>query len=207
MNMMKHISRLVVMLFLLGGALILLGHQLKHTALINIGLIGLGLAAVVGGIEMIITERAEFRTENWWTTAQGQVTRVESFYGLPARLWGIVFIISGMLIIVITLAAWLSTGNVETFLTQFLSTPARWGVLILITGILVSTHSLIRILAGSAMHSRGLYFVLHDFGERVLGVLYAVIGLGLVVLGMIVIIAPDSLMAFLHRLLDALMAF
>lgn len=204
MNIMKHVSRLVVMLFLLGGALILLGNQLKHNALINIGLIGLGLTAVIGGIEMIITERAEFRTGNWWTTAQGQVTRVERFYGLPARLWGIGFIISGMLIVAVTLAAWLSTGNVETFLTQFLSTPARWGALILITGILVSTHSLIRILAGSAMHSRGLYFVLHDFWERVLGVLYAVIGLGLVVLGVIVIIAPDSLPTLIHYLFDAL---
>lgn len=207
MNITKQFSRLVVILFLLSGALILLGNQLKHNALMNIGFIGLGLTAVIGGIEMIITERAEFRTGNVWTTAQGQVTRVESFYGLPARLWGIVFIISGILIVAFTLAAWLSTGNVETFLTQFLSTPARWGALILITGILVSTHSLIRILAGSAMHSRGLYFVLHDFWVRVLGVLYAVIGLGLVVLGMIMIIAPDSLMAFLHRLLDALIAF
>lgn len=190
---MRLLSRLVVVLFLVSGGLFLLGNQLKYDALMNAGFLGLGLTALVGGSEMLTNTRAEF--------LEGGL-RVR-FRGLPARLWGIVFVVSGSLIVVIAAAAWMSRENVGTFLTRFFTAPAtpfRWGVLILIVGVLVSIHSVIRILGGSGIQEHGWLFRLSEIGVRLLGVLYLVIGLGLVVIGAILIVAPESLLALLQRL-------
>lgn len=190
---MRLLSRLIVVLFLVSGGLFWLGDQLKRDALMNAGFLGLGLAALVAGSEMLIGARAEF-------LEGGRRVR---FRGLPARLWGIVLLASGSLMVVIAAAAWLSGENVGTFFTRFFTAPAapaRWGVLILIAGVLVSINSVIRILAGSGIQERGWLFRLSEIEVRLWGALYLVIGLGLVVIGAMLIAAPASLLALLERL-------
>ncbi len=190
-------SRLVVVLFLVSGGLFWLGDQLKRDVLMNAGFLGFGLIALAGGSEMLIGARAELMEG-------GLRTR---FRGLPARLWGVVFILFGSLMVVIAAAAWLSGENVGTFFTRFFTTqatPARWGALLLIAGILVSITSLINVLAGSGREGRGLLFRLSEIEVRLWGALYLVIGLGLAAIGVLLILAPESLLALLERLMEGI---
>lgn len=196
---MRLLSRLVVILFLVSGGLFLLGDQLKSDVLMIAGFLGLGLIALAGGIEMLIGARAEFM--------EGGLRA--RFRGLPARLWGIVFVVFGSLMVVIAAAAWMSGENVGAFFTRFFTapaTPARWGALLLIAGILVSINSVIRVLAGSGIQEGGWLFRLSEIEIRLSGALYLVIGLSLAAIGVLLILAPESLLVLLERLREGIVS-
>lgn len=192
-------SRVPIAFFLVGAALVLIGHQIPISVVMNLGFVCIGLAIIASGIEMLVTGRAIFRTTDSWGP-----THYERFSGLRARMWGVLFLVFGGFVGLSTLAGMLLPGGAETFWAQFLSTPRGWGILFVGMGAVAMTYGIIRILAGSALLGSGLGAQVLNCSERVFGAVVMLLGLGLAMLGWVFIVAPDVLLTPINHVLQSI---
>lgn len=192
-------SRLPLALFLGGVAIALIGNFLSISIVMKAGFICICLAIIALGIEMLVTGRAIFST--WPGLSWGHYER---FSGLPARLWGILFLVFGGFLGVFTAADAIFPGGAEAVWSKFMDTPRGVGIFSLGAGAIAIMYGVIRVIAGSALAGSGLGATVSNFLERTWGGFVLLIGLGFALLGLVLVIAPDILLAPINQVLQSI---
>ena len=193
--MRQRLSWLPIITFFLAFGLMFAGQNLDIPRLTAAGFLFLGITAILVGIQVIWTKEAFFLPSG----DQASRGRAEHYSGLSAQLWGVFFLLAGLGASLASLAALLNPAAAQTFLAQFLDTPAGWGALLIGLGIFVSLYGLTRLLAGAAMVTLTFGARFKDLGYRGLGALSLLIGLGLLILGLALILAPDLLLTWVKK--------
>jgi hypothetical protein len=192
--MKERLSWLPIITFFLAFGLMFAGQNLNIFQLTTAGFLFLGITAILAGIQVIWTKEAFFSPSG----SQSVRRRSEHYSGLSAQLWGVFFLLAGVGASLASLVAMLNPAAAQTFLDQFLDTPAGWGILLAGLGVFVSLYGLTRLLAGAAAVSRKFGGRLRDLGYRGLGALSLLIGLALIGLGLVLILAPDLLLTWVE---------
>jgi len=80
-----------------------------------------------------------------------------------------------------------------------------WGVLLLLLGTFAGIYGIIRLIAGSAVAGTGFIAGVNNMGDRFLGGLALLFGVGLVLFGLALIFAPGVLTAFFKGLVTGVL--
>ena len=183
-------SRIQIGLAVVAFLLAFLGDKLSSPALLYAGIAMFGVAAIVVGMEAMITQRIVLsRNRNY----------SETYLGFAAYAQGVQFSIIGIFFIVAALAAYLDNGR-DLFL-HFVRRP--WSVLV-VFGVFCLMQAIIAI-GGSVEQKQGSRFavMLDLFAGRLLpGVILIVIGLGALGLGLFEFVAPAQFDALGGGLLE-----
>lgn len=185
---------LPLFLFFLAGGFVFVGQRLGGTRVIAAGFLCLGLAAVIAGLEFIRSKQAFFLP----SSRTGR-RRSESFSGLPAQLWGVVFVLAGLGVGLAAMAAIMAPEAARAWLEQAMDTAAGWGLLSLILGVFLGLYGLIRLLGGSGWAQSGLYSRAANVGYRGMGGLFLVLSLLLVGVGLLLLLSPDTLLGWVEQ--------
>ena len=185
-------SRIQIGLAVVAFLLAFLGDKLSSPALLYAGIAMFGVAAIVVGMEAMITQRIVLsRNRNY----------SETYLGFAAYAQGVQFSIIGIFFIVAALAAYLDNGR-DLFL-HFVRRP--WSVLV-VFGVFSLMQAIIAI-GGSVEQKQGSRFamMLDLFVGRLLpGVILIVIGLGALGLGLFEFVAPAQFDALGGGLLEVM---
>jgi hypothetical protein len=185
-------SRIQIGLAVVAFLLAFLGDKLSSPALLYAGIAMFGVAAIVVGMEAMITQRIVLsRNRNY----------SETYLGFAAYAQGVQFSIIGIFFIVAALAAYLDNGR-DLFL-HFVRRP--WSVLV-VFGVFCLMQAIIAI-GGSVEQKQGSRFavMLDLFAGRLLpGVILIVIGLGALGLGLFEFVAPAQFDALGGGLLEVM---
>src|SRR5512143_439479 len=117
-------SRLPQVVFLVGVAVALSGNFLSIPIVMKAGFVCICLAILLVGIEMLLTGRAVFTA---WPGGRSW-GHYERFSGLPARLWGILFLIFGGFLGALTLADIVFPSGAEAVWAGLMDTPRGMGL-------------------------------------------------------------------------------
>jgi hypothetical protein len=191
----RNLSSIELFLLLLAGGLAFAGQQFSIPFLTNLALHCLGLMMVLVGGEFLVTKRAEFAIGGWV-----YIQARETFKGLAAQLWGVLFLGLGLLVILVTLAKWLVPAAAGSFWSRLQGTPTGAGLALAGLGLAACLYGLIRLLAGSAGVDLGRLTSLSNLLDRLAGGVVFLLGLGLIFLGVSLVIAPGVLSAIITRL-------
>ena len=183
------LSWIPILLFFGAGGLMFAAERLAMPALTFGGLILLGLCAIVSGIQVIITRQAFFLPSGRDSVRR----RAESYSGLAAQLWGVMFVLFGLIFMGIGLLGIRSPGQVFAYFEQALETSAGWGALLFTIGVFVTLYGATRILAGDASTGSDFQVRLRDIGYRLFGGAALFFGLLLLALGYILFTSPEML--------------
>ena len=184
----RKLSRIYRYTFLLSGGLAFAGEYFSFPILTNLALLGVGLLVTAVGFELIITKKAEFRIGGWaYTQAR------ETYKGLAAQLWGIMFLGLGLTVIGITVAKWMFPAVAHSLYSNLVGTPAGAGLALTFLGLMAILYGTIRLLAGRLT---GLSNLL----DRMAGAVICVVGLGLASFGLLLIFSPGIVFALMGQL-------
>ncbi len=148
-----------------------------------------GAAVVVAFIENILPLNPIF--PDW------AVEQVESSGGLAERLWGMILLSIGFLMIFAGLAEWFSPGWLGRYL---LDSPSGQGLAIFVAGMLILLRGAIYVLV--SQDSGGQFSrILANLSGRAFGVLLIVLGFGLVGIGWLRIADPGLISTFVRGLI------
>jgi hypothetical protein len=186
-------SRIPLVIFLAGAAIALIGNSLSLSVVMQAGFFCICLAIIALGIEMLVMGRAVFSTRPGLSWGH-----YERFSGLPARLWGVLFLVLGGFVGLATLV------GAETFWAWLLGTPRGVGIFLLCLGAVAVMYGVIRVIAGTAQSGSGVGSAVSNFLERVWGAFVLLIGLGFAWLGFVLIVAPDILLTPINRVLQSI---
>lgn len=148
-----------------------------------------GAAVVVAFIENILPLSLIFPD---WAGKQVEVPG-----GLAERLWGMILISIGFIMIFAGLVEWFFPGWLERYL---LDSPKGQGLAIFVAGMILLLRGAIYVLV---LGGSGRQFsrILANLSSRAFGVILIVLGLGLVGIGGLRIVAPGLVAAFIHGLI------
>jgi len=184
---MKTLSGLALVLVLVAGLLAVAAHYFSlpwfDPWLVPVVLLLVGSAALLEGIETVRGGTVSFRHSS------------EQYTGLPARLWGLWMIVTGLGLSAAGLFSYFSPG----WERALLQSGRGWGFLLVWAGALAGLYGLIRILAGEASPGPGVRWPVQDFMFRVQGALVAALAFLLLIVGALLIIAPDFVAALIRR--------
>ena len=189
------LSKIDLSLLLLGGGLGYLGEKFSIPVLTNLALLCVSLLFILVGAELIITKKAEFALGGWAYT-QGK----ETFTGLAAQLWGILFLGLGLLALLFTLAKWILPVQINALLDHLQGSSAGAGLALTGLGLIAILYGTIRLMAGSAGVDLGRLTRLSNFADRAGGCLVLLIGLSLALFGFLLIVAPNIISALFEQL-------
>ena len=177
---------------LLSGGLAFAGEKFSLPILTNVALLGVGLLMILVGGELIITKRAEFALGGWaYTQAK------ETFKGLAAQLWGVLFLGLGLLATLVTLVRWIFPAAASSFWNSLQGTPAGLGLVLTGLGLAAILYGIIRLLAGSAGVDLGRLTGLSNILDRMAGAVVVLVGLALAFFGLLLIAAPGVVWAII----------
>ncbi len=189
------LSKIDLSLLLLGGGLGFLGEKFSIPVLTNLALLCVSFLFILVGAELLITKKAEFALGGW-AYIQGK----ETFKGLAAQLWGILFLGLGLLALMFTLAKWILPAQMNSFLEHLQGTSAGAGLALTGLGLIAILYGTIRLLAGSAGVDLGRLTRLSNFVDRAGGCLVLLIGLSLALFGFLLIVAPNILSVLFEQM-------
>jgi hypothetical protein len=192
-------SRVPLVIFLVGAAAALIGNFLSISIVTKAGFLCICLAIIALGIEMLVTGRAIFST--WAGQSWGHYERYSE---LPARLWGLLFLVFGAFLGLLTLSDVILPSGAEGIWAKFMDSPRGFGILLLGIGAIAVMYGIIRIIAGTALSGTGAGAMVSNFLERIWGGFVLLIGLGLALLGLVLIVAPDILLTPIHQVLQSI---
>ena len=165
-----------------------------------IGLVlgGVGVYGIFNGIKMIISRRADVPTSN------GASAHVEHHKGLPAQLWGFLYIAFGVVTILIALAVSVFRDSSTAWVERFFSNASGMGWFLIPAGGTILLFGIIRLISGNAPYSETKLVLF----ERVTGGIYfSLSGLAILRVGAWLVISPSSsraLFDYLFSLIEKL---
>jgi hypothetical protein len=189
-------SGLALAFFFLAAGLTLAGDRLGLSGLTSAGIASLGLSALSAGIQVIVTGEAFFLPAG----AQALRRRAEHFTGLAARLWGIFFVLFGLVMLFLGLAGVFFPGQGTALLNRLLETPLGWGLVCVFFGGGLSLYGLTRLIGAAGRTGSGALDQVRGIGFRLFGLVGLLAGLGLCGLGVVLIFSPRLLTAWLKGL-------
>jgi hypothetical protein len=176
-----------LVLFALGGVLVYAGQDWSVPLATEIGTAVLGVFMIAVGIDMIFKRARAVRQAGWLQQAV-----VDMYRGLAELLWGLLFIVLGLVVLAFALMSRFGSIPPETFLGNLLNTPSGLGAILAFTGTVMLTNGIIRMLGGSwrvdARHRGGLPY----WADRSVGAAVLLMGLGIALTGLLVLVAPDT---------------
>lgn len=184
-----------LLIWLIGMGLVVAYVGVKYENLVVIGLLlgGIGIYGIFSGIQMIITKRAEI------PTSSSTSAHVEQHKGTSAQVWGILFIIFGVLIVLMALAMTVFRDSSQTWIENFFSTSSGFGWFLAVAGGVILLFGIMRLVSGNAPYAETKLIPF----ERVMGGLYFLfIGLGLIVIGAWLIVSPSTLKSLIDDLVS-----
>jgi hypothetical protein len=180
-----HLPAVYRSLLLVAAGLAFAGQRLALPLLTNTGFLCLGLMMLIMGVELIVTRRAEFAIGSFVF-----IQAVETFKGLAAQLWGVMFLALGLLIILAIVAEWAAPAALHAWYGGLVGTKAGLGLALCAIGLFAGLWGTIRLLAGSAGLDLGRMTRLSNIVDRVGGGIGLLAGLGLLGVGLLLIVAP-----------------
>jgi len=190
--MSKHLLWIQIGLLLLAGLFTFASTRLDIPPLISAGLLCLSVFLFVAGLDMLVNRKMGFFTQ------QRNFGPREIYTGLPAQLWGLIFIFLGICVLVVSVCNLILKGGMQEFWSIVLGTNWGLGILLTCIGMVVLMMGIIRLMAGSG----GYYTGWKDTIDRISGVIPATIGVGLLVLGILLFIFPNLLKDFLDQVIN-----
>jgi hypothetical protein len=184
-------------LFFLAVALLFGGGRLGLPFLTALGWLVFSGLAVFTGVEVIVTREASF-----FRRRSGHVTGRDTYSGCAAQLWGAMFVLFGLGLSLGSLAAMLAPEQTLGLIDRALDEAWGWGILIAVLGSFTYLYGLARVLAGGAEPSRKRG--IRHLGYRLFGAAVLLAGLGLVGIGLVLVVFPDAVHAFLGQWFPAL---
>jgi hypothetical protein len=176
---LRIVSRLQIITFAVAAILVAAGTWSDIEPLMAAGFLVLGVTALLAGGEALVTGRAFFLPGG----PHAIRSRSEYYSGLPARLWGVFFLVAGAGVIVASTFALARPGELRGFIDRALGTPSGAGAGCVVFGAFVSLYGVIRLTGGGAATARSLGMRLRHVGYRVFGALVLLVGVGLIALG------------------------
>ncbi len=180
------IENLGVYVFLVSGGLVWASERFSIPWLGSAAVLLFGLWVLAWGIEVA------FKGEV--TLINHDKRRYEFFSGIPAGLWSAIFITAGIGILFLGWLDLSALDGVESFMDRALNSPAGWGTLLGIVGMVVAASGVIRILAGSATVS-GNVSRWEEFVFRTGGFLKTLVGAAFLLLAAGLLFAPGLVKA------------
>lgn len=191
----RNLSTIELSLLLLAAGLAFAGQQFSIALLTNLALLCLGMMMALVGVELLVTKRVEFAIGGWV-----YIQARETYQGLAAQLWGVLFLGLGLLAILVTLARLIVPVAANSFWSRLQGTPAGLGLALAGLGLMATLYGFIRMLAGSAGVDLGRLTSVSNLLDRFAGALVFFVGLGLVLIGFLLILSPGVLSAIVVRL-------
>lgn len=172
--------RIAVVLFVAAIVITFVGIELlESTRVTAAGVLVIGATALVAGIEMVRTGRAVFESSGPRETLRP----AEDFTGIAARMWGVIFLIAGLLTIIGAAATVVSPERTQATVLAFMETRQGQGAGIAFLGTLTTLYGIIRTFGGSGWRITNVYRRTRDVGYRLLGIVCILIGGALIALG------------------------
>jgi len=187
------IEKLGVYVVLLSGGLVYANEYFGIPWLASLAIMLFGLWVAAWGVEVAL--KGEVKLIN------REYRRYEFFSGVPAGLWAAIFITTGGLLLFFGYLDWTSPGGTESFLDRLTNSPAGWGVVLGVAGLLVTAVGVIRLLAGSAMRDKRVS-KFQELGFRLGGAWYTLFGLAMLSLAAGLFFAPSLLKSIFDGLVN-----
>lgn len=159
-----------------------------------LALILLGITSLLAGIQVVVKKEAFFLPRG----ERASRRRSELYSGLAAQLWGIIFILFGLGLLLGGAAALFIPEQAQATVDRLFDSAAGWGILLIVLGVLAGLYGLTRLLSGAAAVSRRM--VWRNAGYRLLGGFLLLLGIALVAVGVLLLTSPETLVEFLMRL-------
>lgn len=186
-----------LLIWLIGAGLVIAYIGIKNENPVVIGMLigGAGLYGIFSGIQMIISKRADIPTSG------GGSAHIERHKGLSAQIWGILFVVFGVLIVFIALAMTVFQDSSRSWIENFFSASTGFGWFMAIAGTVLLLFGIMRLISGNTPYAETKLIPF----ERVMGGFYfLLIGLGLIGIGVWLIVSPSTLKALIYDLVSLL---
>jgi hypothetical protein len=194
---MKRFKSLPIVTFFVAALLTFIGVQFSRPPFTYLGLMFLGLTALLAGIQAIVTKEAFFLPIG----DQALRRRSELYSGVAAQLWGVIFILFGLGFVFGGVAALFIPEQAQITFDRLFDSAAGWGILITAVGLFVALYGLARLLAGVAAVGSNVRLRFHDVSYRFLGGFLLLLGIVLIGIGTLLLTAPETLVELVMRLL------
>jgi hypothetical protein len=183
-------ARAMLALFALAVVTLVVGVEVLDAPRVTAaGALLLGATALLAGIDALRTGRVFFQASG----AQALRLRSEAYRGIAARLWGVFFVLAGLLTMLGGAMAIASPERAYATVTNVLDTNAGWGALLAVWGVFVALYGLTRLLGGGGVTVRGTALRLRHWGYRLFGLVCFAGGLLCVTLGILIATSPETL--------------
>jgi len=178
-------STFTITLFIVAVAVMYVGVEvLQQPRVTAAGAFLLGMLAVVVGAEVLRTGRAFFQGGG----PQALRRRAESYTGLPARLWGLLFVVAGLMTMAGAVMAVADPQQPLQAFARLLGTRAGWGALLVAIGTALSFYGAIRLGGGGAATISSTALRVRDVGYRLFGAVCLLAGLALLTFGVMLVL-------------------
>jgi hypothetical protein len=180
--------------FLAALACLYIGQKTTNNQLIGLGLFCLGPILLIFGGHTITTRWLGFWPKKY-RSGEFEIYRnqYERYTGLSAQLWGVYFILIGLLVMAFGVGYAVYPGGPEKLWAALLGTHWGVGIVLGLIGLLVALDGFIRVLAGSAGRNIGLPTGVGNCLDRFVGGVVFLLGMALIGIAAVVTFIPGLL--------------
>ncbi len=187
----------------IGGALALAGvltfalsTYVRLTLLGSLGIALLGAGVIFWGMDAVMEGRIRF-------TRHRHIRFAETYSGLAARAWGLVFAVAGFLLLGFGLLSLTNPRTpVSNSLLSFFKTAVGTSVLLIFGGLLGGIYAL-TLIFGSVEQRGSIARDLLSLPSRLWGLIVLLLCLGLIIVGMLRFVAPEVLDNLINALIGS----
>ena len=177
--------------FLASVACLFLGQRSGNHSLVGLGLFCLGPVLILFGMNTFTTRWLGFKPGRFPSGQYEQhKNEYERYTGLSAQLWGVYFILIGLLLMAFGVGYAVYPGGPQKLWSQLLGTHLGVGLVLGLIGLLVALDGFIRVLAGSAGRNVGLPTNVGNCLDRFVGGIVFLIGMALIGAAAVVTFIP-----------------
>lgn len=188
-------STLQRILFFAAAGLVLVGEQFSISILTDLALVCGGVLVVLLGVEQIVSKLGMYRIGGWSYTQA-----VETYRGLSAQLWGLIFVGLGAAMVLVPVVRWVAPSQADSIWNSLLGSTTGAGLALGGIGLMTTIHGLIRVLAGSAGVDVGRLTSLSNLFDRLVGAVTFLVGSAMALVGITLLVAPGIVSGFIHVL-------
>jgi hypothetical protein len=194
-------SWIPVVTFLLAFLFFYAADELSTPWLSFAGVFFIGLTALAGGLGSVLTGQSySLPLSDGALSRQGR-----AITGKAAYLWGAFFVTTGLLTMLAAAAALLAPHSAQAVVDHAFVTPLGWGVLSAGLGVILSLGGLTRIVTGIALPGESAWNRIREISYRMVGAAYLLVGMGLTLLGLLLVYAPEWVTFVFNRWLGQLL--